>query len=152
MAYSEDEIESVFESICREIELGSSLRSALKTIGSPSSNVFYEWIDGNELKNKRYARACEERANAIFEDTLDIADDKSGDVLKNENGDEYLNQEFVQRAKLKIDTRKWMLGKMNPKKYGDKNTTVLEGGLTNKNVVLSPEEYAIIKAKKESEI
>ena len=32
------------------------------------------------------------------------------------------------RSRLRVDTRKWALSKLAPKKYGDKVTSVLEGG------------------------
>ena len=36
-------------------------------------------------------------------------------------GDGYIfNSENVQRSRLRIDTRKWLMAKMNPKVYGDK--------------------------------
>ncbi len=31
-----------------------------------------------------------------------------------------LNGEHVQRSRLRIDTRKWLAGKLKPKKYGDR--------------------------------
>jgi hypothetical protein len=35
----------------------------------------------------------------------------------------------VQHAKLKVDTRKWLMSKMKPKKYGDRTTTEHTGSL-----------------------
>ena len=31
-----------------------------------------------------------------------------------------LNSEFVARSRVRLDARKWVLGRMKPKKYGDK--------------------------------
>jgi hypothetical protein len=36
---------------------------------------------------------------------------------------------MVERSRLMVDTRKWYLGKMAPKRYGDKLT--LDGGVDN---------------------
>lgn len=141
MAYSIEEIDEMFERIIKGIaEDGESLRSVLNRHSMPSRKTFFQWLeqtdeDGNitdEAKEKRnqYARACEERADNIFEEILEIADDSSGDLTYTEQGKEVINSEFVQRSRLKVDARKWMVGKMNPKKYGEKNTTVLEGGET----------------------
>jgi hypothetical protein len=119
MAYKKEEIEKIFNSICIKIENGKPLRQILKEKNMPSSKTFFEWIDKDEEKIKRYARACEERADAIFEDMIEIADNQEGDVLQ--VGDkEIVNHNQINRAKLRVDTRKWILSKMNPKKYGDK--------------------------------
>jgi hypothetical protein len=123
MAYSENVIENYFDLILERIENGDSLRKALSLI-QISSQTFYKWIENDESKSKRYARACELRADSIFEDILDIADDSSQDVTKVDIGDgvevEKVNSEIVQRSRLRVDARKWILAKMNPKKYGDK--------------------------------
>lgn len=131
MAY---DIENTFNQILLSIEEGNSLRATLKREGMPTSTTFYEWIDNDEQKSLHYARACEKRADAIFEEILDISDDASNDFTLADIGDgiqiEKFNSEHVQRSKLRVDARKWMLSKMNPKKYGDKVQQELSGGVT----------------------
>ena len=129
MAYSEDEIDTIFKRIINAISINNmSLRAALRMHGMPTSETFFKWIDADKDKTIQYTRACEQRADNIFEEILEIADDSSNDVKITEDGIQTVNSEFVQRSKLRVDARKWMLGKMNPKKYGDKSTTILEGG------------------------
>jgi len=120
MAYSEKDIEEIFSTILERIEKGEALRQILKEEKMPSSQTFYVWIEEDKVKSKRYARATELRADAIFEDILDIADDSSHDIIKDKEGNEKINTEFVQRSRLKVDARKWIVAKLNPKKYGDK--------------------------------
>jgi len=127
MAYSQEEKEEIFNDIFDIIENGKSLRFALSTIPL-SSKTFYEWIDNDEEKVKQYARVTEKRADAIFEDILLIADNASNDDIITDKGDSIPNTEWLQRSRLRVDARKWMLGKMNPKKYGDRETKVIEGG------------------------
>ena len=67
------------------------------------------------------------RADAMFEDMIDIADDGRNDYIVNGDGEERFNTEHVQRSRLRLDTRKWMLSKMLPKKYGDKITDEVIG-------------------------
>lgn len=107
-----------FEAVCQLIESGLAVRKA--TLGMISLEKFYSMIQENEELAKRYAHACDIRAESIFEDILDIADDSSADVVVGEDGIEKPNSEIVQRSKLRVDARKWVLAKMNPKKYGDK--------------------------------
>jgi len=67
----------------------------------------------------QYAQAKIEQADLLAEECLEIADDDSRDIKVNpETGDEYLNTEFVARARLRIDTRKWLAAKLLPKQYG----------------------------------
>lgn len=128
MAYKTEEIEKIFNEIMSEVESGCSLTSILKRDDTPCGKTFYEWVDADEEKVKRYARAREARAELIFEEILDIADQTQFDTIKKEDGFEQPNHEWIARSRLKIDARKWMLGKMDSKKYGDKSTTILEGG------------------------
>lgn len=53
---------------------------------------------------EQYARARETQADALFNDILDIVD----------------QAEDPQIARLRMDARKWMAGKLRPKVYGDK--------------------------------
>lgn len=71
-------------------------------------DTFYEWLKQFTEISDQYARACEDRAESIFEEILNITDKAMIDMVE------------VQQARLKVDARKWMLGKMMPKKYGDK--------------------------------
>ena len=122
MAYTPEEREKLFETIFELIENGKSLRKALATV-KLSSSTFFIWIDENENKSKQYARACEERAEALLDEMLDIVDDKSNDIIETDLGDgiivEKPNNEVIQRSRLRYDARKWLISKLNPKKYGD---------------------------------
>ena len=44
-----------------------------------------------------------------------------------ENGNPRINHDVIQRDRLRVDARKWMLGKMQPKKYGDKLDVTSDG-------------------------
>ncbi len=136
MAYSNEEINDIFNKILIEIENGRALRKILKDDENmPSTQTFYKWIDEDELKSKQYARACEVRADAIFDDIIEIADDSSYDAIVTDNG-EIINSEFVARSRIRIDARKWIASKLNPKKYGDK-TDITSGGDKIQTTILS---------------
>lgn len=63
------------------------------------------------------------------EEILQISDDSSGDAIEDpETGAVRQNTEFVSRSRLKVDTRKWLMARMAPKKYGDKIEQTLNGG------------------------
>lgn len=120
MAYSGKQKEEIFEHIFTEISEGRALRNVLKDDLCPDVTTFYAWLDNDEEKSKQYVRACEARADAIFDEIIDIADESYGDKKVLENGSEIMDSEFVARSRIKIDARKWIASKLNPTKYGDK--------------------------------
>jgi len=129
MAYSKKQIEDTFNYICNKIQTEAmSLRSILREDNMPESHTFYKWIDNDKNKLLQYARATETRADLIFEDILIISDKQGEDVYTDTDGVEHTNHNVINRSRLMVDSRKWMLGKMQPKKYGDKSTLALEGG------------------------
>jgi len=114
MAYSQQQIEETFNDILYEIEQGNSLISILRRKEFPSTATFYQWLEADENKAKRYVRACEIRADVIFEDIIDIADHSDEDHTP------FTGANVVQRDRLKIDARKWIVAKLHPKKYSDR--------------------------------
>jgi hypothetical protein len=66
----------------------------------------------------------------MFDDLLDIADDSSKDtMLMKIGGKEQIveNREFTNRSRLRVDTRKWYLSKVLPKKFGEKLDLTSDG-------------------------
>jgi len=121
-SYTVEQIETILDNVLIRIEKGEALRTILKDDDMPSSRTFFKWLDSNELYVKQYARACEIRAENLFDEIIEIADDSSGDTKYDKDGNPYLDNEYVQRSRVKIDARKWVLGKLNPKKFSDKVT------------------------------
>jgi hypothetical protein len=70
-----------------------------------------------------YARAREMQAEIIASQVLPISDDGSADnvVRYREDGSEYqaVDQEHINRSRLRVDARKWLAAKLAPRKYGD---------------------------------
>ena len=146
MAYTEKDKDNIFEYVCQEIEKGRALRNVLKDENMPSTSTFYQWLDNDEVKAKQYARATEVRADIIFDDILAIADENTNDTSINENGIEVVNNDVIQRSRLRIDARKWVLSKLNPKKFGDK-TDITSGG---EKIQTTPQEVKITIVKSEN--
>lgn len=121
------------DEICERLSEGHSLRAICQADDMPSRAAVFRWLAiGNEKDapkeyvrfRDQYARAREEQADTIFDECLQIADDATNDYMENMGEDGTLgyklNGENIQRSRLRIDTRKWMAGKMRPKKYGEK--------------------------------
>ena len=54
------------------------------------------------------------------EEIIEIADDSKNDFVEKE-GHTALNSENINRSRLRVDTRKWLMARLAPKKYGDKD-------------------------------
>lgn len=116
----------------------------------PDKATILRWVasDAPYLKgfHDQYARAMDHRVEQMADELLDIADDGRNDWEERETarGEKYqvVNQEAALRSKIRIETRKWLMGKLKPKKYGDSVT--LKGD--EENPLLPP---AIIVPMKE---
>lgn len=122
LAYREAAIKEILE----RIAAGESLRTILDVRSRPkhlpNRSTFNEWLSSDKDLSDQYARATESRADVIFEEIMAIADEEPGviDSGATDNGK-------VQHNRLRIEARKWVLGKMQPKKYGDKLDVTTNG-------------------------
>lgn len=94
------------DAICERMAEGESLRSICSDEAMPARTTVRRWLDENEDFRSRYARARDERTDHFADEILEISDE----------GDD----EDVQSRRLQVDTRKWLMARMAPKKYGDK--------------------------------
>lgn len=126
------------EEICSKIAEGYTLRQLEKLEGMPCKAIILRWAVSNNEEIKwfvdQYEKALATRAEVWAEEILDISDDGSNDWLERENKDgstfEAVNHEHIQRSRLRVDARKWLLSKALPKKYGDKQEVKLDGGVS----------------------
>ncbi len=84
----------------------------------PDHSTVKLWRRRHPEFSAQYAQAKMEQADLLAEECLDIADDDSEDAIEWEDGSVKCNSEFVQRSRLRIDTRKWLASKLLPKQYG----------------------------------
>jgi hypothetical protein len=123
MTYSAKEIAAHKATICDRISNGESLRQICDDEGMPAASTVFLWLQDDTTFSEQYARAREAQADAIFDEILLIADDGRNDWMTRKFGDEERwveNGEAMRRSQLRIEARKWMAGKLQPKKYGDK--------------------------------
>ena len=113
-----------YDAILEDICTGVSVREACSKAGVPE-RTFRANVDAT-----RYARAREACAHAIAEDILEIADNGKNDWMEAHGKDDLgwvSNGEHIQRSKLRVDARKWLLSKIAPKHYGDKQSVEHSG-------------------------
>lgn len=88
----------------------------------PNQNTICEWRIKNPTFGDQYARAKEQQVEALVDEILDIADDSSQDYIEGKDGKLIANTEHINRARLRIDSRKWLAAKLVPRLYGDKSS------------------------------
>lgn len=111
--------------ICVRLANGQSLREICRADEMPDKATVFRWLAADETFRDQYAHAREAQADHFAEEILEISDDATNDWMKRQQGEEMVevaNHEHISRSKLRVDSRKWLMSKMAPKKYGDRIT------------------------------
>ena len=111
--------------ICARIMAGESLRAICSDGNMPGKSTVFRWLAQNGVFRDQYARARAVQMDTMAEEILDIADDGTNDWMERIGKDGApdgwtLNGEHVQRSRVRVDTRKWLMSKLAPKKYGER--------------------------------
>ena len=109
--------------ICSRISCNEKVSDICQDEAMPAARTIYYWLSKNKDFAEQYSLAQADRTHAMAEEIIDISDDGSNDWMERKNGDSaawIANGEAIQRSRLRVDTRKWLMSKSVPKKYGDK--------------------------------
>lgn len=107
--------------LCAVVIEGGHLAAFCKSKGIAYVTML-DWINGSPRRTEMYARAREDRSDLLADEIVAISDDSKSDVYIDKDGNERVDTEVVQRAKLRVDARKWVAAKLKPRIYGDKLT------------------------------
>lgn len=99
--------------VCEKIAGGLSLHAVAREAGMPSVSVWLEWCAEDAKIADLYTRARETQADHYADDLVEIADTETD----------------PQRAKVRIDARKWVAAKLKPRKYGERIDIAVSGEL-----------------------
>jgi hypothetical protein len=131
--------------ICDMIAEGLSLNTACAKLNCSKSTFLLHVNENRELADQ-YTRSISSRSEIWAEEIIDIADDNVLDVKeieKNGRVIEIEDHDVVNRARLRVDSRKWILSKLQPKKYGDKIDVTSAG----EKILTSPIEITFVTPK-----
>jgi hypothetical protein len=116
--------QAMADRICSRIAEGESLRSVCRDDKMPAMSTVFRWLQAHKSFQEQYARAKEVGLESMADEILEIADDECTMVKHPADEDQMVEVVFdstaVARNRLRVDTRKWLLSKLAPKKYGDK--------------------------------
>lgn len=154
------------KAVCDRISKGESLRSVCRDPKMPHVETVLNWVWSSDDIHKEFRKnfeiAREMRAEHVFEETMEISDDTSGDMMevvrevkkngKTEKVKEFVpNHTAVHRARLRVDTRRWFLARMAPKKFGEK-IDITSGGKAIKQPRSVAINYVVPKVPKEKTV
>lgn len=132
--------------ICVKLSLGWSLNAICKSKLYPSKSTVFKWLSENREFSDMYRAAREMQQESYLDEIIEISDDASNDYFTKtgKDGSEYeaLNSEHIQRSKLRVDTRKWVMERMAPRKYMPQSKvdhTTSDGSMSPKS--FSSEQY-----------
>ncbi len=108
------------EEFLRRVAEGRTVSSVCRDADMPSRETVYQWLLKEPAFPDKYTRAKEQHADAMADEILSIADTADADNVSDEYGNIKPNHEWINRSRLRVDSRKWLLSKIMPKKYGDK--------------------------------
>lgn len=102
--------------ICERLSNGESLRTICAEESMPSKTTVFRWTVDIPSFRDQYALAREALMEHWSEEIVDIAD--SADAMN------------YNPKRLQVDTRKWLMSKLAPKKYGDTANINVSGEIT----------------------
>ncbi len=109
--------ESVWRDLLPMIAAGLSLPAALAQLPEPRPSLWWckMAIRNDTDLDARYRAAMELRADALADEIAAIADEPIPDHLRAADA-----SAFVQRQRLRVDSKKWLACKLFPKRWGDR--------------------------------
>ncbi len=96
----------------------------------PGLSTVSQWRMAHPEFAAEYARAREDQADTYADEIVAISDDSSRDYMTVADGGELMrvvDNDHIQRSRLRVDARKWVASKLKPRKYGDNAALALTG-------------------------
>jgi hypothetical protein len=92
-----------FDEICELLENGVNLRAISRMDGMPTAHNIVRWSKQTPELQAQYALAREHGYSLMADDLIDIADN-----------------DISEQVRYRVDARKWLMSKVLPKTFGDK--------------------------------
>ncbi len=108
-------LEETWDQILELIADGQSLSEITRTPGKPSMAWCRKCMVANEDLRRAYQLACEARADVLADAIVELADEPIPADL-----DIAGHGAWVNRQRLRVDSRKWISSKLKPRVWGDR--------------------------------
>ena len=108
--------------ICERLATGETLRAVCRDEGMPTEAAVRDWvIRDHDGFASHYARARDKGLDALADQVIEISD--RSDLAPDDR-------------RVRVDTRKWYLSKLAPKRYGDRIQHEHTGGVIAGTIVI----------------
>ena len=114
-----------FFAILDRIRNGETLKAICREDGMPDPNTFRRWVRDFPERERLYDKARLDGTDALADELIDIAWDTSHDTIVDAKGRATCNHEWIARSRLKSETIRFLLMKLNPRRYGEKMPDVI---------------------------
>lgn len=117
--YSED----VAAEICERLADGESLKAICRDEHMPPDATVRRWVIVDEQGfAARYTRARDIALDRMADEILEIADNPEigSKTRHSKDGIEITEGDMIEHRRLRVESRKWYLCKLAPKRYGDR--------------------------------
>ena len=98
--------------LCARIATGESLNHISQDPAMPHKTTIQKWLLEKAPFANQYTRAKEQLADQYAEEIIEIADTADDSSTAS-----------LAKAKLQLDTRKWLAARLKPQKYSDKTNS-----------------------------
>ena len=113
--WSSDAIEHIFDDLAMGMTLKAAAKATYPHLADSKLTSLYRLVRKDKQIREAYDDARELQAESFLDEIIDIADDSENDRLENGR----INHEVVNRSKIRIDTRKFAMGAMVKRRFGD---------------------------------
>lgn len=112
------------EELCKRLANGETLKRICKDDHMPGETTVRSWALSHVWFRDKYARAMALRVEKMAEEIVEISDDGTNDWIEYQDfrGRTKIgpDTDHIRRSELRVQTRKWIMSKLAPKKWGDK--------------------------------
>ena len=105
----------VWMNIVDQVTAGKSLSKVLSQPGYPRWSTFENMMTTDAALRVAYDKAMQVRADRLVDEILELADEPMPEGLEGASA-----SAWVQRARMRVDARKWIAAKFKPRMYGDR--------------------------------
>jgi hypothetical protein len=112
--------DEIFDQICDRLADGQTLSQICRDPQMPDRETVKRWTRNDDGRRRQYDMARQDGMDALADTIVDISWDTSNDTTTTERGTAVANHEWIARSRLKVDTIKFLMSKINPARYGDK--------------------------------
>ncbi len=125
--------------ICQLLASGVSLGRICKMDGMPARSTILGWVFVREDFREKYWLARKIQSEGLADEIIEIADDGRNDFMEVEgrNGQTKVlaDHEHINRSKLRMDARRFLLAKLQPERYGERLDVNHTGGVSAQLII-----------------